>query len=137
MTALLRRLSRRPRALLGPLAVLVLAALAGFAMRAAARPEPRTVVLTARDMAFWTEDSSTPNPAIAAAPGEALRLELRNRDRGMAHDLALPGLGRATPVLAGAGESAALELRAPDEPGDYEYVCSLHSRLMRGLLTVR
>ncbi len=137
MTALLRRLSRRPRTLLGPLVLLGLAALAGFAMRAAARPEPRTVVLTARDMAFWTGEDSTPNPTLVAAPGEALRLELRNQDRGMAHDLALPALGRATPILDRVGESAALELRAPDEPGDYEYVCSMHSRLMRGTLTVR
>jgi plastocyanin len=137
MTELMRRIARRPRALLAPLALVVLAGLAGLAWRATARPEPRTVVFTARDMTFWVEGQASANPAVPAAPGEALRLELRNQDPGMAHDLALPELGRSTRVLKTAGEVAAIELRAPDEIGDYDYVCSMHGRLMRGQLRVR
>jgi hypothetical protein len=137
MTELMRQIARRPRALFAPLALLVLVALAGLAWRAAARPEPRTVVFTARDMTFWVEGQESANPAVPAAPGEALRLELRNQDPGMAHDLALPELGRSTRVLKTAGEVAAIELRAPEEIGDYDYVCSLHGRLMRGQLQVR
>ena len=137
MTALMRKLARRPRAVVVPLALLLLVALAGFALRAAAKPEPRSVVLTAREMAFWIEGESQPNPIILADAGETLRLELRNQDAGMAHDLGLPDLGRATPVLKSAGQVATLELRLPDEPGDYDYVCSLHARMMRGRVRVR
>ena len=93
--------------------------------------------LEARDMAFYAAEDPTPNPTLVVTRGESLRLELRNRDRGMAHDLALPALDRHTGVAESQDETVALELRAPDEPGDYEYVCSLHSRMMRGTLTVR
>ncbi len=137
MTALIRHFSQRPRALLVPLALILAAAVAGFSLRAAARPEMRTVSLVARDMAFFEAGQGSPNPTLYAAPGEALRLELRNDDAGMSHDLALPELDRATRVLQAAGESTALELRAPNEPGEYEYVCTMHARMMRGVLAVR
>ena len=137
MTELIRRISHRPRALLLPLALIVLAAVAGLALRAAARPEARTVTLVARDMAFYVAGDPTPNPRLLASPGESLRLELRNEETGMTHDLSLPELERATRPLSAPGESAALELRAPSRPGEYEYVCTMHTRMMRGILEVR
>jgi cupredoxin-like protein len=137
MTELIRKLSRRPRAILAPLLSLAIVALAGLAIRAAARPEARTIALEARDMAFYAGADPTPNPTLVAERGELLRLELRNRDRGMAHDLAFPALERHTGIAQSPDEIVAVQLRAPDEPGDYAYVCSLHSRMMRGTLTVR
>lgn len=137
MTALIRRFSQRPRALLVPLALILVLALAGFSLRAAARPEARTVSLVARDMAFFVAGETTPNPTLHASPGEALRFELRNEDAGMNHDLALPQLDRASRGLVAAGDSAVLELRAPSEAGDYEYVCTMHAQMMRGVLAVR
>lgn len=137
MTELIRRISHRPRALLLPVALLVLAAVAGLALRAAARPEVRTVSLVARDMAFFVEGDATPNPKLVASPGESLRLELRNGEAGMTHDLSLPELERSTRALNAPGERDALELRAPSRPGEYEYVCTMHARMMRGVLEVR
>ena len=137
MTALIRRFSQRPRALVVPLLLIAVIAVAGLSLGAAAKPDARTVSLVARDMAFYVAGDATPNPTLYASPGEALRLELRNADTGMAHDVALPQLDRASRVIQAAGETAALELRAPSEPGDYEYVCTMHARMMRGVLTVR
>jgi hypothetical protein len=111
-----------------------------LAVRAAVRPEPRELTLIARGMAFYLPGDPTPNPRLTAGRGETLRITLRNEDRGRAHDLAIPsraGAWKSTPVLRRAGESADLTLRAPGEPGRYEYLCNLHSRMMRGVLEVR
>ena len=54
----------------------------------------RELTLVARDMAFYLEDDpETANPAIEAKPGETLRVVLRNRDRGLTHDFAVPAAG--------------------------------------------
>jgi len=124
------------------LLVLFLVACGGLALsvRAAVRPEPRAVTLIARDMAFYLPGDPTPNPRLIAERGEELRITLRNEDRGMAHDLALPGRDgspEATPVLRGVGASADLTVRVPERAGEYGYLCNLHSRTMRGVLEVR
>jgi hypothetical protein len=119
--------------------LLVSGALA-LAVRAAVRPEARELTLIARGMAFYLPGDPTPNPRLIAGRGETLRITLRNEDRGMAHDLAVAsrsGARESTPVLREAGESADLTLRAPDQPGEYDYLCNLHSRMMRGVLEVR
>ena len=111
-----------------------------LAVRAAVRPEPRELTLIARGMAFYLPGDPTPNPRLIAGHGETLRITLRNEDRGMAHDLAIPsrsGGRKSTPVLRDAGESADLTLRVPEEAGEYVYLCGLHSGMMRGVLEVR
>jgi Cupredoxin-like domain len=130
----------RWRALLVPLLALAIAG-GGVALAVGAtRPEPREVTLVARGMAFYLPDDPTPNPRLVVASGEPLRLLLRNDDRGMPHDLAVPdddGDWIRTREVRGAGETAALTFEAPDTPGTYEYVCLLHSRMMRGILLVQ
>ena len=119
--------------------LLVSGALA-FAVRATVRPEARELTLVARGMAFYLPGDPTPNPRLIVARGETLRITLRNEDRGMAHDLAIPsrsGGRKSTPILRDAGESADLTLRVPEEAGEYAYLCSLHSGMMRGVLEVR
>lgn len=98
--------------------------------------EVREIRLVARDMAFYLPGGETPNPALRVAPGERVRLVVENRDLGMRHDLALPALDRTTAVVV-AGREAEVVIRAPERPGDHEYVCSLHPVLMRGVLRVR
>jgi hypothetical protein len=133
--------SARPRALLKLLVFFLVAGVGvAFSVRAAVRPEPRALTLIARDMAFYLPGDETPNPRLIAEPGEELRITLRNEGRGMAHDLTVPGRDgspEATPVLRGTGASADLTVRVPDQPGEYEYLCSLHARMMRGVLEVR
>src|SRR6185295_5703244 len=116
-------------------ALLVALALFGgiaLSVRAAVRPEPRALTLTARGMAFYLPGDPTPNPRLLAERSEELRITLRNEDGGMAHDLAVPGRDgspEATAVLRRAGDSAALTLRVPARPGEYEYFCNLHARM--------
>ena len=87
----------------------------------------RTIVMTAKDMKF---DVTT----ILIAPGESIRIILRNDDPGMKHDLVIPDLGIRTPVLE-TGEEAVLEFVAPDF-GVLEYFCSMHPVSMFGFLGV-
>ncbi len=102
----------------------------------AALTTPREIVLVASGMTFYFEGDPTPNPTLRLRPGEKVRLTLINRDRGMRHDLAVTGLGTATGVLAGDGGSQTVRLRAPAQPGVYDYVCRLHVQTMRGVLEV-
>ena len=88
-----------------------------------------TVVVVAKDMKF-----NQTNPTIYIRPGTKIRLILRNEDPGMRHDLVLEALGLETPILK-KGESAILEFVVEDE-GLFEYICSLHPVLMRGILMV-
>lgn len=113
---------------------LALVAAAGFGLRSGG--ELREIRLVTRGMAYYLPGEETPNPTLHVAPGDRVRLVLENRDPGMRHDLALPGLDRATPVLE-TGRTASVVFRAPGRTGTYEYVCSLHPVLMRGALEVR
>ncbi len=141
MTELLSRMTQRGagrsrrRLLALPLLALILACGVGLSVRAAARPEARTITLVARGMAYYLPGQSAPNPRLVVECGEDLRIVLRNEDPGMAHDFS--ALGKSTRLLKEAGETAELTLRAPRAPGEHQYLCSLHPRLMRGLLQVR
>ena len=88
-------------------------------------------------MAFYQLGSSVPNPTLEVSQGESVRLTFVNRDPGIDHDLNLKNLGLATPVVPGDGSSHTLRFRAPDTPGEHEYSCQLHGRMMRGTLRVR
>jgi len=128
------------KALLVAFLALVAAGGVVLAVQAAVRSEPRTVTLLARDMAFYLPGDPNPNPRLLVARGEEVRFVLRNGDAGIAHDLALPtgdGERKGTRQVRGAGESASLRFHAPQVAGDYEYLCTLHSRMMRGVLEVR
>lgn len=132
--------SQRGALLARVLALLVAGGGAVLAVQAATRPEPRTVTLLARGMAFYLPGDPTSNPRLTVERGERLRFVLRNADGGIPHDLAVPGeAGRRekSAVVRGAGESVDLTVRAPEAAGEYEYLCTLHSRMMRGVLEVR
>ncbi len=96
----------------------------------------REVVLVASDMAFRLEsDPSTPNPVITVSAGESVRVVLKNRDRGMTHDFAVPSLGAEMDALK-SDEEDALTFDAPSTPGVYEYLCRPHKLMMKGTLRV-
>ena len=121
------------------LALLVASGGVAFAVQAGVRSEPRTVTLLARDMAFYLPGDPTPNPRLAVARGERVRFVLRNEEAGIPHDLAIESdEERArTAVIRGAGETVNLTFRAPEAAGEYTYLCTMHSRMMRGVLEVR
>lgn len=96
----------------------------------------REVVLVASDMAFRLEsDPSTPNPVITVSAGESVRVVLKNRERGMMHDFAVPSLGAATDAIK-SDEQDAVTFDAPATPGTYEYLCRPHTLMMKGTLRV-
>jgi len=132
--------SRRVALLLVPVLALLVACGGVLAAARAARPDPREITLVARGMAFYLPGDSTPNPRLVVERGEAVRLLLRNADRGMPHDVAVPdgdGGWEASGEVRGMDETAELSFRAPEAAGGYEYICTLHSRMMRGVLEVR
>jgi plastocyanin len=97
----------------------------------------REITLVARDMAFYVEgDSKVANPAIEARAGETLRVMLKNQDRGMTHDFAVPSADASTGVLKW-NEEDAVTFRVPNNPGTYEYVCRPHLLMMKGTLVVK
>jgi plastocyanin len=153
MTELIRAIADgrrpRPRALLVPLLMVVVLAVAGFAVAAlagvgplaelgaGAGTEPRTIVVAARNMTFVVDGAEGGNPRIAVERGERIRFVLKNEDPGMAHDLSVPALDVRTVLLRQAGTSADLVVTMPEQPGELEYLCSSHALLMRGVIDVR
>jgi plastocyanin len=96
----------------------------------------RDIVLVARGMAFYLEnDPSTPNPAIHVKAGERVRIVLRNRERGMVHDFAVPAVEAALDPVRW-NEDGDVTFTAPSTPGTYSYLCRPHAALMRGLVIV-
>lgn len=125
-------------------AIAVVGAFAITTGTAASRPEPREIVLVAEDMAFYllggaTETASPrdPNPTLSLERGETVRVVLVNRDPGMQHDWVADGLEAATRLVPGDGTVTSVLLTAPETPGRHDYVCSLHARMMRGVVEVR
>lgn len=96
----------------------------------------REVTLVARGMAFYLEsDPRTVNPTLEVKAGERLRVVLRNQDRGMTHDFAVPAVAAAMNAI-GWNESGEVVLHLPDTPGTYEYMCRPHALMMRGIIRV-
>jgi plastocyanin len=99
-------------------------------------PPTRTLTLVARGMAFYLENGPvTPNPTLEARAGERLRIVLRNDDRGMTHDFALPVLGAAMDPVTW-NNANEMVIAVPTTPGIYEYICRPHRLMMRGTIRV-
>jgi plastocyanin len=98
-------------------------------------PEPREVVVVARDMSFFVGDGVAANPIIQVAPGERIRITLINADPGYDHDFVVTAWRVNTPVLHGEGRTS-LVIQAPDLPGRATYVCSMHESMMKGTIEV-
>ncbi len=95
----------------------------------------QAIVLEARDMAFYVDGIAAPNPTLEVRTGASIRVVLRNADRGMRHDFAVPALGVAMKLVPW-NERDDVSFTAPKTPGTYEYVCRPHGLIMRGLLRV-
>jgi len=117
-------------------AALALLMLMGAMLPAMSSTPTREVTLVARGMAFYlAEDPATPNPTIELRAGERVRIVLRNDERGMTHDFAVPALGAGTDLLDWR-ESDEVTVDVPDRPGAYEYVCRPHLLMMRGTIRI-
>ena len=123
-----------------PIRIVLLVAVAlivGTLIPVMSRTEARQIHLVVRDMAFYlADDPRTANPTIAVKAGETVQIVIRNEDRGLKHDFALPIAEASTRTLA-FGEQGDVTLTVPSQPGTYEYVCRPHRAMMRGVITVQ
>ena len=108
----------------------------GAFISATSRTPTREITLVVRDMAFYLEsDPGTPNPRIEVRAGERVRVVLRNQERGMKHDFAIPALGVGLDPLTW-DQRGEVIVHVPEQPGTYQYVCRPHRSMMRGSLHV-
>jgi plastocyanin len=117
-------------------ALFVAGLLALCAASCASGSAPREIVLVARGMTFvLDDDAAAPNPTIRVQPGERIRLTLRNEAPGLMHNFHIPAWKVETRQIR-SGESTTVTFSVPDHEGRYEYHCTPHSALMRGLVEV-
>jgi plastocyanin len=96
----------------------------------------RQITLVARGMAFYLDsDPRTPNPTIEVTAGERVRVVLRNEDRGMTHDFAVPALDTGMDLVRWS-EAGEVTVAVPSQPGTYAYVCNPHRLMMHGIIRV-
>jgi plastocyanin len=113
-------------------ALMLLAAL----LPALTRTPAREIHLVTKGMAFYLEgDLATANPTIEVKVGERVRVVVRNEDRGLTHDFAVPSAGATMNEIAWS-ESGEVVFDVPETPGTYEYVCQPHRLMMRGTIRV-
>ena len=119
----------------------VVATVAGLMLLAAllpalTRPPTREIHLVVKGMAFYLEtDLETPNPTIQVKAGERVRVVVRNEDRGLTHDFAVPSAGALMKEITW-NQSGEVVFDVPETPGTYEYVCQPHRLMMRGTIRV-
>lgn len=129
----------RARMFVGLTAVVLLCAatIAAIVPKAASAGRSRIheIRLVVRDMTYYVEGSSAPNPTLTLRRGEQVRVVLRNEDAGMTHDFAVRAWNARTPRLDG-GEEAFVQFQAPEQPGVGTYSCTPHGEMMRGTIRV-
>ena len=113
----------------------VVVLLGAFAV-AVSRPAPREITLVVRGMAFYLDGNERPNPTITLTAGERVRVVLRNEERGIKHDFAMPAASAALDPI-GWNETSEVTFVVPDAPGSYEYWCRPHMLMMRGRILVQ
>jgi plastocyanin len=117
-------------------AALAVAMVIGALLPVMTQAPAREITLVARDMAFYLDgDFDRPNPVIEVKAGEHVRIVVRNEERGMTHDFAVPRLGAAVDLLDW-NEQGQVTIEVPSTPGTYEYVCNPHRLMMQGTLKV-
>lgn len=96
----------------------------------------RELRVVTRDMSFYVDGYSEPNPAISVKAGEKIRLVLRNEDAGMSHDFAVKAWGVGTKLLEDRGQEDAITFQVPGERGTASYNCTPHAKMMSGTLRI-
>jgi plastocyanin len=96
----------------------------------------RGIDIVVRDMAFYVNDGTEPNPVIAVRAGERVRVRVRNEDAGMRHDFTIKSWTVATKLLDDRGEEDVVEFAVPNERGTHTYTCTPHRKMMTGTIRV-
>lgn len=96
----------------------------------------RDIRIVVRDMAFYVDGATEPNPTIVLRAGERVRVHLRNEDPGMRHDFAIAAWTVGTKVLEDRGEEDAASFRVPSTRGSETYRCTPHAKMMSGTIRI-
>ena len=105
-------------------------------LSAASRTPAREITLVARGMAFYLEsEPSTPNPTIEVRAGEHVRIVLRNEDRGIRYDSAVPAIEVGMRAIDW-NRRGEITFDVPASSGTYQCVCRPHLLMMRGTIQV-
>jgi plastocyanin len=91
--------------------------------------------LVVRDMTYYVEGNSEPNPTLTVRRGEQVKVTVRNDEAGMIHDFGV-GAWNARTARLEYRELGAVQFRAPDQPGIGTYACSPHAEMMQGTIRV-
>jgi plastocyanin len=91
--------------------------------------------LVVRDMTYYAEGSSDPNPTLTVRRGERVKIVLRNDEPGMTHDFAVRAWNARTARLE-RGEEGVVQFTAPDRAGLDTYSCTPHAEMMQGTIRV-
>jgi plastocyanin len=100
------------------------------------REARRELHIVAREMTYYVDGVTGPNPKLTFTPGEQVRVVFRNEDKGMAHNFSIPAWGVESKVVQGAGEES-VSFRVPAKSSAGSYVCTPHSAMMSGEITLR
>jgi plastocyanin len=95
----------------------------------------REVRLVVRDMSFYLEGATEPNPTLTFRAGERVKLILRNEDAGIDHNFAVAAWEAKTKLLEGRGEDSIL-INVPAARGTESYTCTPHAEMMRGTIRI-
>lgn len=96
----------------------------------------REIRLVARDMTFYVEGESQPNPVLTFRAGERVRIAVRNEDAGMRHDFVIDDWAIATRMLDDLGQEDAVTIVVPSRRGVHTYYCTPHPKMMTGTVRV-
>lgn len=96
----------------------------------------REIRIVARDMSFYLEGQTDPNPTLTLRAGERVRIVVRNEDPGMRHDFVITAWSVSTRMLDDRGQEDALTITAPSERGVQTYTCTPHPQMMSGTVRV-
>ena len=128
-------MGRRVPGIVGALIALALVVIALIPVMTQSRPD-REIHLVARGMAFYLADEpALANPTLELAPGERVRIVVRNDEQGMVHDFAVSDLSVGTERLVWR-QQGEVTFVVPDRQGSYEYICRPHRLLMRGIVHI-
>lgn len=116
--------------------VIALAATLLPTLASTGREGVRELRIVARDMSFYVDGQTEPNPTITFKPGERVRLFLRNEDPGMQHDFAVKAWAVGTRLLDDRGQQDSITFQVPDARGTAAYHCTPHSKMMSGTLRI-
>jgi plastocyanin len=95
----------------------------------------REIRLVARDMTYYLDGDTQPNPTLKLRAGERVKFVLRNEDEGMEHDFKIRAWEVGTGIVNGRG-SDAVTFTVPALRGSHAYSCTPHPSSMRGLIEV-